>query len=356
MLFSTTEIMNYQRCKRKRYLSSFNAEGWTPLWPSTALHLGTLIHRVGAVWLEDPTTQVPLEQIFHDEASKDLAILARIHSDLGQHIDALKTSDYWEMVALGGAMCKNYQEYYKTPLPKNFKLVQPEQTVAIPIPNTEHCECPKDDDCLHDFCKICMLDENCECSICLPHCECLTSHYLEGTLDAIILDPSDRLFVFERKTYGSRPNIRHLQRNWQFLSYAWLLQQTQANLPNIPGIAKSSLGGIAYDGWWKRASAPKGKTQDDLFFRYFMVRNPDELEEFENDLAPLTLEMAQPTTRIPPRTIPALFGCLDCLDLIDFCDAISLNETPPMHKYVKRELTPVFDEFYNRTSKVGASD
>lgn len=348
--------MNYQRCKRKRYLSSFNAEGWTPLWPSTALHLGTLIHRVGAIWLEDPTTTTPLEQIFHDEATKDLAILGRIHADLGQHIDALKNKDYWEMVSLGEAMCKNYQAYYKKPLPPNFKLVQPEQTVAIPIPNTEHCECKVGTPCVHgcDDCSAARGYHPCErCTECL----CVLWHYLEGTLDAIILDPSDRLFVFERKTYGSRPNIRHLQRNWQFLSYAWLLQQTQANLPpSISNIARSSLGGIAYDGWWKRKEPPKGKTMDDLFFRYFMVRNPDELEEFENDLAPIVLEMAQPTTRIPPRTIPALFGCLDCLDLIDFCDAISLNEEPPTHKYVKRELTPVFEEFYNHTSKVGASD
>jgi hypothetical protein len=349
MLVSTTEIMNYLRCKRKHHLSSFNRLGYTPLWPSTAMHLGTLIHRVGAVWLEDPNTQVPLEDIFLDEATKDLAILGRIHKDLGFSINAFQNNDYWEMVNLGKAMCKNYQAYYKKPLPKDFTLVQPEQTVAIPIPNTEHCECSRP--CEYN-CPVCYSEpfkHICECGV-HRTCTCLSVfHYLEGTLDAIILDPSHRLFVFERKTYGARPNIRHLQRNWQFLSYAWLLQQTQDQLPST--IKASKLGGIAYDGWWKRAAPPKGKTMDDLFFRYFMVRNPDELEEFETDLATIVNEMAsQPIDRIPPRTIPAFNGCIDCMDLIDYCDAISLNESPPMHKYVKREMTPVFTEFYARTS------
>lgn len=355
MLVSTTEIMNYLRCKRKHHLSSFNREGWTPLWPSTAMHLGTLVHRVGAVWLEDPTTQVSLEDIFLDEATKDLAILGRIHKDLGYSINAFQNNDYWEMVNLGKAMCKNYQAYYKKPLPKDFTLVQPEQTVAIPIPNTEHCECNVLEKC-HWGCEYCHHTRNTSMTYSDTWCACqdqsdpcLASHYLEGTLDAIILDPSHRLFVFERKTYGARPNIRHLQRNWQFLSYAWLLQQTQDQLPST--IKASKLGGIAYDGWWKRAAPPKGKTMDDLFFRYFMVRNPDELEEFETDLAIIVNEMAsQPTDRIPPRTIPAFNGCIDCMDLIDYCDAISLNESPPMHKYVKREMTPVFTEFYARTS------
>lgn len=361
------------RCKRKRYLTSFNAQGWTPIWPSTALHLGTLIHRVGAVWLADPNLQTPLEQVFLDEATKDLLILQRIHLDVGQRIDALKNNDYWEMVALGAAMCKNYQAFYKKPLPNGFKLVQPEQTVAIPIPNTEHCECKpattmmgtceKDcEDCqgsrpFHAFDSCYLYSQD---GVHGYPCTCLQPHYLEGTLDAIILDPSDRLFVFERKTYGQRPNVRHLQRNWQFLSYTWLLQQTQTNLPSsITSITSSKLGGIAYDGWWKRSEPPKGKSMSDLFFRYFMVRNEDELEEFETDLSITVNEMASASVdpdKVPPRTIPALMGCIDCLDLIDFCDAISLNETPPMSKYVKREMTPIFDEFLHRTVGAGTND
>lgn len=369
MLFSVTELQTYMRCKRKHYLTSFNTRsqelgGLTPIWPSAALHLGTLIHRVGEVWLLDPNTRVPLEDIFFDEAAKDLALLIRLHKDHNLSIPTTKESDYWEMVHLGKAMCTNYQVYYKTPLPYNFSLVQPEQEVVVDIPNTEHCGChanrKSQGECMKTCSANCGLVEICCCDTQdgIECCnECVQSHMLSGTLDAIILDPTDRLFVFERKTYAARPNEKHLQRVWQFLAYAYLLRRTKPTLPTVashtlagtPASTSTTLGGIAYDGWWKRTAPPKGKTMHDLFYRTYMLRNPDEIDEFELDLTELALECSAALhsyTRPPRRTIPPVQGCIDCLQLIDVCDAISLNESIPLNNYVKRDLTPIFADFF----------
>lgn len=348
MLFSVTELQTKQRCDRKHWLTSLNAHGWTPIWPSTALHLGTLVHRVGAAWLEDPKTKVPLGDIFYDMAADDLATLLRIHAAHNQHPTQIQTSDYWEMVVLGKAMCTNYQAFYKKPLPEGFKLVMPEQEVVVQIPNTEHCTCvekyryrPSD---------AFPSQPECECGQELEGCKCTDHHYLSGTLDAILLDPTDRLFVFERKTYNRRPNERHLKRTWQFLAYAYLLRSTQKNLPNIPGLSSATLGGIAYDGWWKRAAAPKGKVFSDLFYRTFMVKNPDEIDEFEMYLPNLAIKAAYNSTLTDPpeRTIPPMDGCIDCIPFMDICDAISQNERPNYGNMMKRELTPVFRDFYKR--------
>lgn len=367
MLVSVTEIQNYERCKRRWDLTSFTRQGLTPLWPSTALHLGTLIHRVGALWLEDPSTTTPLKQIFYDEAAQDYIVLQRIFKDAGQPPPSqLQDSDYWEMVTLGSAMCENYQNYYKKPLPHGFKLVMPEQQITIPIPGTEHWFCSKLDE--KRFCA-CYTDENSSscCDIESPSCDsrepnhlgsipcemCSTveSHYIAGQLDAIIEDPTGRLFVFERKTYAARPNLRYLERDFQFLCYIWILQQTGA-----------LHGGIAYDGWWKRMTVPKGKTEHDLFFRHFMMRPQEEVDELEQYIAETVLEMASQPKTDPEKyislrkTVPPVKGCIDCMGLIDLCDAISLNETLPMHKFVTRELTPAFVEFYKNTQTGAVED
>lgn len=344
MLVSVTEIQSFLRCRQQWEFSSRNRQALTPIWPSPALHLGTLIHRVGAIWLADPHTKIPLKDIFHDEASKDLATLLSTTHELGYQPSDLQQSDYWEMVSLGTAMCKNYQDFYRLPLPHNFKLIQPEQQITAPIPNTLHCTCTDRCSCpscatykgFADGKDFCGQDPSCMCV--------MDYHYLEGTLDAIIQDPTERLFVFERKTYGQRPNLRHLMRNFQFIAYIWMLQQTGA-----------IHGGVAYDGLWKRAEPPRGKTHSDLFFRYFMVRSPDELDTFEEDLTNIVMEMANPDLRIY-RTVDAIKGCIDCMGLIDMCDAKYMNETPPLHKFTKRELSPAFEQFYSINTPVGVAD
>lgn len=337
MLVSVTEIQSFLRCRQQWDFSSRSREALTPIWPSTALHLGTLVHRVGAIWLADPNTKTPLGSIFHDEASKDLATLIRIHNDiLGHGPTDLQSNDYWDMVTLGTAMMNNYQAFYKTALPHGFKLIQPEQQIVVPIPNTEHCKC-NDPRC---SCELCVASEDDYCNA--HECKCeVDSHYLEGTLDAIIQDPTDRLFVFERKTYSQRPNLRHLLRDFQFIAYIWILQQTGA-----------VHGGIAYDGLWKRATPPKGKTMSDLFFRYYMMRSPDEVANVETDITNVVNEMAN-NPKIY-RTVLSVKGCIDCSGLIDMCDAKYMDESPPLHKYTTRELSPAFEEFYGHI--VGAED
>jgi len=302
MIVSVTELMTYNRCPRKWWLSSLNRQRFTAIQPAEALEEGKLIHVAGERWIrhytDDPA--YPFEQHLLDAATEELERLTEVYETLTKRPPPTSLlDDYWKWITLCRAMCRNYQAYYKTPLPKEYTLVQPEQQVVVAIPNTEH--------------------------------------YLEGTLDAIIADDQGRHFVYERKTYGQRPNVRHLQRDFQFLCYDWILHQST-----------DLAYGICYDGLWKRPSPPAGKTTADLFFRYFMSRNDDERDELELLLAMKSQEMAaRPTDQCPiDKVVPGTRGCLDCLDLLDLCDAISNGDSQPLHLYTQRDLTPAFQAFY----------
>jgi hypothetical protein len=106
--------------------------------------------------------------------------------------------------------------------------------------------------------------------------------YLEFTLDGLLVNPSGRLYILERKTYGSRPNKDSLDENDQFVGYLWGLQQLGLGMP---------IGGIAYDGAWKRKVPPKGSSLEDLFLRLFLMRNQDELDWYGNNIQGIALDM-----------------------------------------------------------------
>lgn len=278
------------RCHQQWEWSSFNrGNAYTPLLNKPALSIGSLWHATQAEWCLNPNSdpnalcaQLSLDQ------------LERIKTDyirlVGSAISDVELNPFYEGVSLVMAMTKNYQEFWGSPLPDQFEMMQPEQTVLIPIPNTEHvCECtvnvtnpnvPEPD------CKLC------DGSGTAPH-------YLSGTLDGLIRSKDGRWWVLERKTYGNRPKIEILDRQDQFLAYLYILYK----------LGIGDVGGIAYDGAWKRSKPPKGSTMEDLFIRKGLHRNINELLMFEQQLTLLSIEMANN----PPiyRNVPFM-GCWDC--------------------------------------------
>ena len=107
------------------------------------------------------------------------------------------------------------------------------------------------------------------------------------------------MYILEHKTFGKHPTLDTLRSNDQFLAYLWLLTRL--------GIGE--VGGLAYDGMWKRATPPKGRTFDDLFVRLPLQRPKVELANFERMLAGEVLDMAtNPHIYINRRWE----GCFDC--------------------------------------------
>lgn len=157
--------------------------------------------------------------------------------------------------------------------------------------------------------------------------------------------------MYERKTFGQHPNIPHLNRVWQFVAYSWILSQAVLHWGTGNEVA-----GLLYDGLWKRAAPPAtGKYKDSmhsLFLRHYMQHNQERLDEFERELAPTVLEMANPNTYIT-HSIPAVKGCIDCLDLMDVCDRMSNGEDVSMLlrlNYTRRDFSAAFQDFYKAAS------
>ena len=93
----------------------------------------------------------------------------------------------------------------------------------------------------------------------------------------------------------------------QFLAYLWILRAL-----NI-----GPVGGLAYDGAWKRKDPPRGSTLEDLFLRLRLNRSDRELDNFGIQLAIQANEMASN----PPIYMNRKWdGCWDC-DLVEPCIA-----------------------------------
>jgi hypothetical protein len=185
----------------------------------------------------------------------------------------------------------NYQARWGSALPDGYELLQPEQTIIVPIPGTKH-KCTNE---AHAF-RVPLLSEQC------PDCGGSGElyHHLEGTLDALMRDEGGRVWVLERKTYGNKPREDVLQQNDQFLAYLWLLSKAFPQL---------ELGGIFYDGMWKRKLEGKRELED-LFTRIPLIRSPEEIKNFGVQVRDEALDMAQPDLRIYRNR--AWTGCWDC--------------------------------------------
>lgn len=187
-------------------------------------------------------------------------------------------------------MMINYKAQWGSALPDGYELLQPEQTIIVPIPGTQH-KCINE---AHKF-QVPLMSEQC------PDCggSGTAFHHLEGTLDALMRDAGGRVWVLERKTFGNHPRESVLQQNDQFLAYLWLLSQIEVG----------EIGGVFYDGMWKRTLDGK-RTLESLFTRLPLIRSPEEIKNFGVQVRDEALDMAQPDLRIYRNR--AWTGCWDC--------------------------------------------
>lgn len=334
MIITITERGVFKRCRAQWDYSSFNRQGLQMYIPRPPLGLGGLVHKAHEFWVlsyygEDgpcyadgcntPLSQHHLVDHFMHKANEGIdGIKATYRENVGTDMNDNELNSYYEFVYLGRDMMTNYEKKWRAPLPEGFTFVQPEQTVVIPIPGTEH---------------------NCTSLNCKPgHCSIINpegpigKHMIEGTLDGLIANDRGWLFVLERKTFDKRPNDKVLRSSDQFLGYLYLLKKLELGM----------IGGIAYDGMWKRAQPPRGRVFDDLFLRHTLQRPPEEIDKFEHYLALEANDMANnPSIYLNRRWE----GCYDC-DFEELCMSEARGEDANIlrkNKFMKR---PTQDRSY----------
>jgi hypothetical protein len=280
MIFTVTERGVFRRCRRQAVLTSKNGQHLTPIFSPLSLSVGSIVHRAHQLWLNDES--IPLtEHVMTASVEVQEATRQNYKKVVGVNPADSEMLELHESIDMAMQMCEMYYIKYKRPLPLDYRLFMPEQKVRVPIPGT--------------------------------------AHHLEGKLDALIQHiPTGRYDILEHKTYRNRPKLADLQFNDQFIAYMWLV--TQLNLTDqIPY--------IAYDGMWRRASVPRGRTLDDLFARYILIRTPYELQEFEKYLAREANDMAMTYINPALHAYPnrAWTGCWDCR-VSKICDAMTRGE------------------------------
>lgn len=320
MMSSVTDIANYKRCRRRWDYQSSSRQNLTRHGMSApALELGTLIHAALADWTTDPTRNA--DDYFAQHAQ---ARLKKVSADYKAHnacdITDVQLLSLYESIELGMAMCANYQTRWKQPLGDNFVFASAEQEVIVDIPGTEHeCECWTHN--LYETYK----DPSC------TNCneDGYVRHKLRAILDGLIRDNKGTHLILERKTYGQRPNMNDLEMNDQFMGYLWVCKQI--GVPNI--------GGIAYDGLWKRKQAPKGSKFEDLFTRNIIKFYPQEINDWGVQLAHVVNEMASNPAIYPNRRWE---GCARDCPFVVACQTQSRGEDIETYlrlNYVQRENT-----------------
>lgn len=314
MIISVTEIETYHRCPRKWCLTSLNTlKLVSKVNINSALDLGTLVHKSLAYWLSNPNDD--LEIIFNDLAMKKMWQFLEFYKEVnGFRASSLELDVLTRITQLGMGMMRNYQEHYKHPLPAKYEFVAPEQEIVVEIPGTEHpCR-----DCNASGTHIVAINNK---LVKCPTCDGtgIAHHYLKVTLDGLVVDIADKLFILEHKTYGKRPDIYHLSRNHQFLGYISALHQIET---------PDNIGGLLYDGIWKRDELPKGKKLKDLFLRTVLLRSPAEVEQWWIHTARTAFEMeAQSRDFHHPSNYPVIpwNGCDNC-GVQSICDSLNKKE------------------------------
>ena len=304
MIITVTERGTFKRCRRMWDFASFNRQSLTPVSNKVALTLGSLVHEALAEWMENP--EIDPQAALIKFADAHIAQLSADYRErIGAPISKVELDPVMDAISLAHNMVGNYQLKWGSPLPEGYKLIAPEQTCVVPIPNTNHWECKEG----HIFERWNGADEDKPC----PGCGSAVTWqpiYLEGTLDGFVADDDDNLYVLERKTYGNRPKLDKLQMEDQFLAYVWILQQLFKEHGN-------DVVGILYDGLWKRDNKPL----DECFMRHIITRPPEELEEFEQHLTAEALDMINPRIYLNRRWE----GCFDC-GFEKLCTALSRGE------------------------------
>jgi len=311
MIISVTERGTYKRCRLQWHYSSDNGRNLQRIGVNApALELGSLIHRALAHWLLEPTQQLP-HLFLHHSAQRLEEIRTTYKQVVGCAPADSELSPIYESVELGNHMMENYQRKWKSPVPRGMTYAAAEQEIAVPVPGTEH-QCPSCIQILeaepishtHTFPAITYhvtgvsYRSSPSCTLCNGAGFLL--HQLRATLDGLLQDKKDRLFILEHKTYSRTPSLATLNTTDQFTGYAWIV--TQLNM--------APLGGIAYDGMLKSKAPPRGKTFDDLFLRLPILKSPEEIQIWGANLAQELNEMATPSLPLYPNR--PWQGCFDC--------------------------------------------
>jgi len=232
-----------------------------PIVPQNSnLILGTLVHRGLADWGTRP--KIPADVHFMRHAQGFLDGLTGIHPD---HV----LMPFYESVDLGRHMVMNYASFYGCAVPEDYEVLAYEQEVIVPVPGMRVS--------------------------------------LSGTFDALLRHKRNgMLYVLERKTYGQRPREHTLQYTEQFMKYAWIVMQL---------FPDERFGGILYDGLFKRAVAPKGKTAEDLFLRTVLRYGPSTIRNYTATIQAELRDMYHPV--IYPHH--DWTGCSGC-EFLALCD------------------------------------
>lgn len=274
MIISVTEREEFKRCRRRWDYSSDNRQGLQPITPGVSLSLGTLIHAALADWTTQcyskanggrMVLQPPdLVTIFMQRGNEAVdAAKVNYQKNVGLAPNDSELASLYESIELGMAMMKNYQDQWAWPYTAGWSLYSTEQEFTIKIPGTDH--------------------------------------YLKGRMDGVIVDAHSRLWIVEHKTYSMRPKQQTLDNNNQFLAYLWVLNEWVGD--NL------RVGGIAYDGMWKKAKPSKNEPLESLFCRLLLTRSAYELKEFEQHLTMEVMDMANDPSVYYNRRWE---GCFDC--------------------------------------------
>lgn len=294
MIITVTERGGFKRCIKQWDYSSFNMQHITSLTPPTALSFGTLIHKCHEEWLLHPEQEV--EEIVMQVAGRTLLDLkASYKKVVGVEPADEELISFRDQMVLALEMMGNYKAMWGASLPEGFTLVKPEQTIVVPIPGTEH-KCPSCEGLGTEYVESGAR----ACPECRGAGEVF--HYLELTLDALMKDEGGRLWILERKTYDRKTPDEVMDTNDQFLGYLWGLSQ----------ITDEPIGGVFYDGMWKRDLSGK-RTLEELFRRKALTRAQEELDTFEVELRREALMMARAAA--DPEEIVRnrrWEGCYDC--------------------------------------------
>lgn len=303
---TVTELMTYKRC---RQLWNFvYRERITPRMESSFFYIGRLVHQTLAEWTLHP--EADIEELFMTVLQGEMEDLkARYKDAVGAGMSDEEMEAKLEDTKLPMEMVVNYANYWKTPLPDGYRIIMPEQTCLVDIPDTLHWRCKNNHVNQNDLVNDIVI-----CKICNEPVE-LISMQLEGTLDGLVEDViTHRLYILERKTYSSRPQDNILQNAEQFVMYCWIIRTL------FPDYV---IGGVLYDGLWKRSVPPRGKVEADLFYRDLLLKSDYELDKAEENLTKVAKEILVGPAIYPTRVWQ---GCFDDRDYDRICSAIMKGE------------------------------
>lgn len=274
MIITVTEIGVFKRCRRMwdyQYVQHL-----VPVQEAPYFRIGRLTHRVLAEWTEHQDRD--LERIWAEILADEIQFFGQRYFEIvGANPSEAELDDVFAEALLPHKMVLNYKKHWHQPLPDGFKLIQSEQTCMVDMP---------------------------EIGI-----------SLEGTLDGLVLDEkTGRLFVLERKTYEARPRIDTLENNEQFTGYSWIMSKL---FPDY------EIGGVLYDGLWKRETPPRNKDLDDLFFRQIIMKSQEELDNWEQQFKAVASDMSSKPKIYPNRVWQ---GCWDDKTYERLCTAQSKGD------------------------------